>query len=431
MGIIRTLIKKFNNFFCESSNVTVATSASAHSAPASSTPAHPVFSYSVPAYTITAVANKEYRPSVPQGGWLAQVSRDEEESVERTVYNRNGEALALDSRLELTSGGEGIIYEYPHNNRYLIKIYKKSVFASSEKKSRFTEQMRTMINADMYEIFRKNNFLAWPQMPVYDMNRQVIGFVMKKCNGKSLGMLKNPAWISKNFPGWDRMNLAKTALDFVRKVRFLAENGIFVNDFNPENFLVDEKCNVSFIDCASFQVLAEGGKCHTTGTFFASHVAPELVLQPQKLLCPRNIHQVEFGTAIVVFNILMYGLHPYSYYDFNRNSGCADPDTNLKKGRCPLGINSDCKFPAGNWQKHWSWLTYKLKSSFIKTFRDGHQNPDARASLTELEKNLCDLICVMKQDSNYDRRSLSPAKVKKREYEGSQEKAELLFQKKY
>lgn len=419
MGMIRTFFKKVNNFIFDNN------SSSATSAPASAYTAQP--------YSAAAPANNVYpTPAATRDGWLAQMCFAEEDPVEQLVYNRRGEPLQLGSQFELASGGEGVVYTFPHDEKYLIKIYKKNAHSSAEKRTHFIEQMRTMINEDKYRICRKKTFLAWPQMPVYDANHQLIGFVMNKCSGKSLGSLKSPALIGRIFPHWDRLDLAKVALDFVRKVSFLAENGVYVNDFNPENFLVDEAHNVSFIDCASFQVQTPSGQYHTTGTFFASHIAPELVLHPQNLLYPRNIHHVEFGTAIVVFNILMYGLHPYSYYDFNRKSGCADPDTNLKKGRCPLGIGTDCKFPTGDWQKHWSWLTYDLKSSFIKTFRDGHRNPAVREPLRELEKNLQGLIHAMGHDHhNQGRRSLSPAVKKKSEYEGQRIKPEDLFQNKY
>ena len=54
--------------------------------------------------------------------------------------------------------------------------------------------------------------------------------------------------------------------------------------------------------------------------------------------------------------------------------------------------------PRGNWYNLWSYLTFDLKSSFIKTFRDGHQNPSKRTTLPELIDNLNELLYVMKKD---------------------------------
>ncbi|MBQ6471844.1 MAG: hypothetical protein IJJ33_07665 [Victivallales bacterium] len=133
-------------------------------------------------------------------------------------------------------------------------------------------------------------------------------------------------------------------------------------------------------------------------------------MNPQLLAQPRNIHHVEFGAALTVFNILMCGLHPYSYFDPTRKSACGTPDENLKKGRCPLGTGSDCKLPRGNWYNLWSHLTYNLKSSFIQTFRNGHHNPSQRATLATLEDNLAELLHVMKKDPV--RLELNPTKAK-------------------
>ena len=159
--------------------------------------------------------------------------------------------------------------------------------------------------------------------------------------------LRGPEQIMKNFPGWNRLNLANVALDYVRKLKELAAKNVLVNDFNPSNFLIDERGNVSFIDCDSFQIQSATGRINITKTFFASHVAPELLKDKSLLERPRNIHHVEFGAAMTVFSILMCGLHPYNYYDPSHNSACGTPDENLLKGRCPLGHGSGCFFPRG------------------------------------------------------------------------------------
>ena len=161
------------------------------------------------------------------------------------------------------------------------------------------------------------------------------------------------------------------AQDFLTKLQYLASKKILVNDFNPANFLVDRNGHVSFIDCDSFQIPGEGKSIDITKTYFASQVAPELLENPKLLARPRNIHHVEFAAAPTVFNVLMCGLHPYSYFDPSRQSACGTPDENLRKGRCPLGIGAHCKFPLGNWYNLWSCLTFDLK------------NPSFRPSATD------------------------------------------------
>ena len=237
--------------------------------------------------------------------------------------------------------------------------------------------------------------------------KEVIGFAMRKSEGRSLLSLRGPASVQKFFPGWDRRDLVQVSLDFVTKLRQLVNAGVLVNDFNPDNFRIDRKGRVSFIDCDSYQVPNSRGGVHITRTFFPSHTAPELLLDPKQLNRPRNIHQVEFCAALTVFNILMMQLHPYSYIDYTRKSACGTPDENLRRGRCPLGVGADCCLPRGGWYNLWSCLTFSLKSLFIATFKDGHGAPNRRASLEQLQNELQKLLFEM--DRSAERRNLTPA----------------------
>ena len=141
----------------------------------------------------------------------------------------------------------------------------------------------------------------------------------------------------------------------------------------------------------------QGGRTHVTKTYISSHCAPELLKDKKSLTLPRNIHHLEFGAAVVVFNLLMCGLHPYSYYDPARGTGCGNPEENLINGRCPLGTGAGCKFPVGNWYNLWSWLPHNIKSGFITTFRSerGHGNPEQRTSLPEWGHSLSEMIFYM------------------------------------
>ena len=81
--------------------------------------------------------------------------------------------------------------------------------------------------------------LGWPLMPVFNGNGNAIGFAMRKCEDNSFLALRGPANIQKCFPGWNRRDLVEKALNFVQKVKLLADHGVLINDFNPANFLVN------------------------------------------------------------------------------------------------------------------------------------------------------------------------------------------------
>lgn len=158
--------------------------------------------------------------------------------------------------------------------------------------------------------------LAWPLMPVFNERWEMVGFVMRACTGIPFqSLFAGPKSVQAKFPHWTRRELARTAFAFVRRCRELAEEGVLVNDFNPANFLVDENCNVSFIDTDSYQLTDVHGKICLTHTHFPSNAAPELLSNPAALKRLRTIEQVRFSAAILAFQLLMCGYHPYSYYD--------------------------------------------------------------------------------------------------------------------
>ena len=289
----------------------------------------------------------------------AKLAGKKDEPTTRTVYDPQGGALKLGARDAKASGGEGVVYTYPANPKILVKIYKAETLADPAKKAVIATRLNAML---ANKACAKMPGVAWPLMPVYDAQKNMIGFVMRACKGIPFqSLFAGPKSVEAKFPRWTRRELAKTALAFVNRCHELGEAGVLVNDFNPANFLVDEKCNVSFIDTDSYQLVDSSGKAHLTHTHFPSHAAPELLTNQSALKRPRTVEQVRFSAAILAFQLLMCGYHPYSYYDNATRGGVGTPDENLVAGRCPLGQGADCRLPEG-WYRLWSWLSGKLKT---------------------------------------------------------------------
>lgn len=351
----------------------------------------------------------------PENNWLAAANNDDCASKTITVYDMSGNAYQLNGEDAKACGGEGIVYSYSKNPDILIKVYKDKTLKNPNKMQEIRQRLLDMSRFSDFSNLNRNSpykFLAWPLLPVFDAQRQLIGFAMRKCNGVSLRALCGVSSIKKHFPQWDRSDLAKVALDFIEKTKVLSANNVLVNDFNPSNFLVDENRQISFIDCDSFQIPSTNGRVNISKTYFASHVAPELLKNKSLLNCKRNIHHVEFGATMIVFQILMCGLHPYSYYDPFGKTACGNPDENLLNGRCPLGKGSGCRLPQGGWFNLWSYLTGSLKGAFISTFRkeEGYSTPAQRVTLDQMELELRKLLFEMKRDA--DRCNLQPQVAK-------------------
>ena len=354
-----------------------------------------------------AVKRAQPRRHPPPAGadWLA-LTRSAPER-DRTVYDPGGAPLMLRKEDILARGGEGVVYIFRKNPSFLIKICKDDTLKDGTKRAAFRDRLTGML---ALEECRDAPFLAWPQMPVFNEGKEVIGFVMRKSSGRTLRALYAPCQVKRFFPGWDRLQVTQVALNLVNAVQMLARHRVLVNDFNPDNFLIDPFGRVRLIDCDSFQIPGAGENQNTflTRTFTPEYTAPELLFHPELFNRERTPEQVRFSLAVVVYMILMSGLHPYA------QCGGTDPVENLKSGKCPLARRDGVRLPVG-WYKSVSWLTPGLKHLFIRMFVDGHHEPLERPMIGELKNELENFIEVMRKSKNKNQRAILPEKVKRRE----------------
>ena len=142
----------------------------------------------------------------PQGGlpaWLKQdpLSSGDSRRNSITVYDLKGNPLQLDFHHEKASGGEGTVYTLPGNDKVLIKVYKEQTINDPVKLAELRQRITAMSSVSAC---RSMDFLAWPIMPVYNAQKQIIGFAMRRCEGKSFLALRGADNPARNFPGWDR-----------------------------------------------------------------------------------------------------------------------------------------------------------------------------------------------------------------------------------
>ena len=139
----------------------------------------------------------------------------------RTVYDLDGNPLQLGTRDEKASGGEGTVYTMPNTPSIMIKLYKPQTIQNAVKMREIQKRLDCMIHNSACAGMK---YLAWPLLIVADDKKEMNGFAMRACNGESFRSLGSVASITRTFPGWTRLQLAETALDFVIKVRELAKN---------------------------------------------------------------------------------------------------------------------------------------------------------------------------------------------------------------
>ena len=313
-------------------------------------------------------------------------------------------------------GGEATVSTCAERPGSVVKVYHPDLIADDRRFRATVDRLNALAAKTR---LMKHSALAWPEEPVYDATGRLAGYVMKKVPegfirfSSIFGGVKS---VRKAFPSWNRRDLALTALNFVNVLAILEKSWVMPADFNPDNFLVNEYHELFFIDCDSYQVRSSRGVV-TSETYFESMAAPELLCNGLKGR-PRTPEQTHWSAAVMVFRLLMCGMHPFQYVDSAQDGTMAGSVVaNIKAGKCPLGCGADCRF-ASEWAALWSWLTGKMKDVFITTFRreanHGWGEPKRRAPLDVIAGELKRLLYEMGRSE--ERTMLCPPSLKAREY---------------
>lgn len=283
------------------------------------------------------------------------------------------------------AGGEGEVYSLKDRSDVLVKIYHEKLI--KEKGWLLEEKISAM--REMTHITNSCNNIYWPLLNIYKEDKKWIGYAMYQATGKKMSYLSHYKAYKSNFPKINRRQQLGYLINMLKQIKFLHANNVMVGDYNINNFICNpENERVSFIDCDSYQI-------NHKGKLYPCIVgSPDMTPKEHQ---NKNFSEVRrtreseyFSIAIILFKCLMLGRHPYDMV------GGSDPVTNLTKGYFPYAMNIN-KVPNGPWRDMWSLLPEDIKFLFIKTFIDGSNSPNKRATteewLTALEKYRKASVC--------------------------------------
>ncbi|MDI3478831.1 MAG: hypothetical protein PWQ59_2356 [Thermoanaerobacterium sp.] len=219
------------------------------------------------------------------------------------VYNSKGDLVFLGPKI--ASGGEGSVFDVNGYENVVAKIYHKSL---SPDKSEKLILMPKIYNDRLRQI------AAWPIDTLHSSNPSgpVIGFLMPKITGyKAIHKLYGPKTRLSEFPeaNWDF--LIHTSANLARAFSVMHEFGHVVGDINHGNILVSTKATVMFIDCDSFQIKIKE-KYYLCEVGVSTHQPPEFQRLKSYSGVIRTPNHDNFGLAVLIFQLLFMGRHPYS-----------------------------------------------------------------------------------------------------------------------
>ena len=223
--------------------------------------------------------------------------------------------FVLSGLRKIGRGGEGDIYLLHHQgNSYALKIYFEP---NLEKKNKILAMIDNAPDGAVQAINALTIIqLAWPVGICFD-NDDFKGFVMPYVDlshSNTLDFYLDKRLYEEKFPGNPlslpfKIDIAK---NLASVIKLLHSKGHFFIDFKPQNVRVYDRYNlISLIDCDGFSILSKDGRRFLAKSYSSEYIAPEALQtnsQPEVL----SIDQDLFALSVVLFQLLNFGIHPYS-----------------------------------------------------------------------------------------------------------------------
>jgi len=222
-------------------------------------------------------------------------------STRPILYDSAGRLVRLGR--ELGSGGEGAVFELPDRPNYVAKRYHTN--PNPQQAAKLLAMVRRR-SEQLEEV------AAWPRDILRDSSDgSVVGFIMPRITDfKPIHELYGPKSRLAAFPHADWRFLVHAGTNVARAFAVVHQHGHVIGDVNHNNIVVSDKGLIRLIDCDSFQVTSEGQQ-FLCPVGVSTHTPPEL--QGKNLsTIPRTTNHDAFGLAVVLFQLLCLGRHPFS-----------------------------------------------------------------------------------------------------------------------
>ncbi|NEO51972.1 MAG: DNA-binding protein [Okeania sp. SIO3B5] len=313
----------------------------------------------------------------------------------------SGQLITLDTQNSIGGGGEGRIYPVLQDPSLVAKIYHKPTDEDADK---LTVMFSHPPDAPMAA---GHSAIAWPVDLLHTPNskQKIIGFLMPRVfEAEPIHIFYNPRNRREQKPHFNYRYLHCTARNLVTAVHALHKRDYAIGDINESNILVKNTSIVTLVDTDSFQVrdpyTKEVYRCPVGKLEFTP---PELQGQSFREVDRLPEHDL-FGVAVLIFQILMEGTHPFA----GVYQGRGEPpslEARIKAGHFPYG-KKRVPYRPTPLAPDFKILHPSIQELFIDCFEKGHEHPKKRPdtkiwwqALREAEKNL--MVCKKNHQHRY------------------------------
>lgn len=203
----------------------------------------------------------------------------------------------------LGEGGEGRVFAVEGRDDVVAKLYSREIDSLRSEKIAVMARSGTPSLAAV---------AAWPLAPIFETpGEPVSGFVMPRVyDARPVHTLYTPKSRKAEFAGATWRFVTVVAANIARAFSVVHEHGLAVGDVNHDNVLVQPDARAVLIDCDTFHVVGPERE-YPCGFGVVTYTPPEL--QGRSLTgVVRTANHDAFGLAVMVFQLLFLGRHPFS-----------------------------------------------------------------------------------------------------------------------
>jgi len=304
-----------------------------------------------------------------------------------TLYDRDGRPVRLVGSPK--KGGEGEVFMIEGDDHLCAKRYYPDKI-TPELKEKLSAMVANPPGEDLtgHRVSQRASSIAWPVSLIYERPGAVgcAGFLMPLIDMslfREAHRYYDPEDRRRSMGGgFNWRYLLTTALNVCYVIAALHARGHCVGDLSGTNILVARTAAVTIIDCDSFQISdAQTGRTFYTRVGTGDYLPPELMGHDFRSENLDRFHSDLFALGILVFKLLMGGVHPYQA----RGSALRDaPSTEekIRLGYFPYsGRFRNVRPP--KYAPPYAILPPAIQHLFNHCFLDGHDDPSARPDTGE------------------------------------------------
>lgn len=285
-----------------------------------------------------------------------------------------GQRIATDDLLG--KGGEGEVWAIQGDSSQVAKIY-HSKNRQPEREAKIKAMVANPPKDETRNFDPPHVSIAWPTAPLYEQGN-FVGYLMPRIeNSPNIFQVYNTTARAKtSLTHFDWRYMHRVAQNFAIALHALHDKGDVMGDVNQQNVLVTDTAMVTLVDTDSFQI-QDGSRTFRCTVGVPDYTPPELHGLKLEAI-DRSVEHDRFGLAILIFQLLMKGFHPFT-------GAPKDPKFSvegsmyvycIKNGIFPYQNNPTIKPPAQ--APNIACLHPDLQVLFGRTFIAGHRQPNLR-----------------------------------------------------